>query len=175
MQDLRFPVGPFQRPATLSPDERAAAINDIANTPSNLRAAVRGLNDAQLDTPYRPDGWTVRQVIHHVPDSHANAYIRFKLALTEDNPTIKPYDEAAWAKLEDSKTTPVETSLSLMDGIHDRWNRILLAMTAQDFGRKLMHPENGPMTLDQLLAMYAWHGHHHVAHITRLRERNGWK
>ena len=174
MQDLRFPVGRFQRPAALSPEERTAAISEIAAAPKHLRDAVRGLNDQQLDTPYRPDGWTVRQVVHHVPDSHANAFIRFKLALTEQNPTIKPYDEAAWAKLEDAKTTPIEISLSLTDGLHDRWLRLLRAMSAEDFGRGLMHPENGQMNLDQMLALYAWHGRHHVAHITSLRKRNGW-
>jgi hypothetical protein len=174
MQDLRFPVGRFQRPAALSPDERIAAIADIAATPKHLRNAVRGLNDQQLGTPYRPDGWTVRQVVHHIPDSHMNAFIRFKLALTEENPTIKPYDESAWAKLEDARTTPIETSLSLTDGIHDRWLRLLHAMSAADFGRGLMHPENGQMNLDQMVAMYAWHGRHHVAHITSLRDRNAW-
>ena len=174
MQDLRFPVGPFQRPVSLSPADRIEAINEIEAAPSNLRAALRGLNDEQLDTPYRPDGWTVRQVVHHVPDSHVNAYVRFKLALTEDNPTIKPYDEAAWAKLEDSRTTAIETSLTFLDVVHDRWLRMLRAMSAEDFGRGLMHPENGQMNLDQMLALYGWHGRHHVAHVTSLRERNGW-
>jgi hypothetical protein len=174
MEDLRFPVGKFQRPASLSSDERRAAIAAVTATPVNLRAAVRGLSEAQLDTPYRPDGWTVRQVVHHVPDSHANALIRFKLALTEDTPTIKPYNEAEWAKLEDTRTTPIETSLSLVDGLHDRWVRILNAMSPSDFERKLNHPENGLMSLDQMLALYEWHGRHHVAHITSLRTRSGW-
>jgi len=174
MEDLRYPVGRFQRPTTLSETERRTAIDSIAATPANLRAAVRGLDDAQLDTPYRPDGWTVRQVVHHVPDSHANAYIRFKWALTEDTPTIKAYDEAAWAKLDDSRTTPIETSLTLLDALHDRWVRILNAMSDADFSRQLRHPENGPMTLDQMLALYEWHGRHHVGHIASLRARNGW-
>ena len=174
MEDLRFPIGRFQRPASLSPQQRRDAIDSVAAAPARLRAAVAGLNDAQFDTPYRPDGWTVRQVVHHVPDSHANAVIRFKLALTEDVPTIKPYDEAAWAKLEDARTTPIEVSLGLVDGLHDRWVRILNAMSPADFARELRHPENGPMTLDQMLALYEWHGRHHVAHITSLRERNGW-
>lgn len=174
MEDLRFPIGRFQRPASLSPEQRRDAIDSIAATPARLRAAVAGLDDAQLDTPYRPDGWTVRQVIHHVPDSHSNALIRFKLALTEDVPTIKPYDEAAWAKLEDARSTPIETSLSLVDGLHDRWVRILNAMTPADFARGLRHPENGPMTLDQMLALYEWHGRHHVGHINSLRQRNRW-
>jgi uncharacterized damage-inducible protein DinB len=174
MEDLRFPVGRHERPASLSADQRRSAIASIAGAPAKLRAAVAGLGDAQLDTPYRLDGWTVRQVVHHVPDSHANALIRFKLALTEDNPTIKPYNEAEWAKLEDARTTPIETSLSLVDGLHDRWIRILEAMSPADFERKLTHPENGVMTLDQLLALYEWHGRHHVGHITSLRARNGW-
>jgi uncharacterized damage-inducible protein DinB len=174
MEDLRFPVGRFQRPDSLTAEQRRAAIDVVTAAPSSLRAAVRGLDDSKLDTPYRPDGWTVRQVIHHVPDSHANALFRFKLALTEDTPTVKPYDEAAWAKLEDARTTPIETSLSLVDGIHDRWVRILEAMSPPDYARQLNHPENGLLTLDQMLALYAWHSRHHVGHITSLRARNGW-
>lgn len=174
MEDLRYPVGRFQKPQSLDSKHRRAAIDTIAEAPTKLRAAVAGLTDAQLDTPYRPDGWTVRQVIHHVPDSHLNAYTRFKLALTEDTPTIKPYDEAAWAKLEDSKSTPVATSLALLDAVHDRWVRILRAMSSADFSRTLMHPENGVMNLDQMLALYEWHSRHHVAHVTNLRQRSGW-
>jgi len=171
---LQYPIGKFQRPASLSPEERRSAIDAIAVAPANLRSAVRGLNEAQLDTPYRPGGWTVRQVVHHVPDSHSNAYTRFKLALTEDVPTIKPYDEAAWAKLEDTRTTPIETSLAMMDALHDRWVRLLQSLGPADFARTLTHPENGIMNLDQLLALYAWHGAHHVAHITNLRQHNNW-
>jgi uncharacterized damage-inducible protein DinB len=174
MEDLRYPVGRYQRPDSLSAEQRHDAIGAIAATPANMRNAVRSLTEAQLETPYRPGGWTVRQVVHHVPDSHLNAYTRFKLALTEDMPTVKPYDEAAWALLEDSRSTPIETSLVLLDAVHDRWVRVLDAMSAADFGRTLNHPENGVMNLDQLLAMYAWHGKHHVAHITRLRQREGW-
>jgi hypothetical protein len=174
MDDLRYPVGRFQRPESLTSEQRREAIGVIAAMPTTFRAAVHGLDEAKLGTPYRPGGWTVRQVVHHVPDSHANAFIRFKLGLTEDSPTIKAYDEAAWANLEDARTTPIETSLSLMDGIHDRWVRILNAMTPSDFARTIVHPENGAMTLEQLLAMYAWHSRHHVAHVTSLRERNGW-
>jgi hypothetical protein len=174
MDELSFPVGRFQRPASLTQDERRRAIDDIAAAPKNMRAAAHGLNDAQLDTPYRPDGWSVRQVVHHVPDSHMNAYIRFKLTLTEDTPTIKPYDQAAWAGLEDARSTPIETSLSLLETVHDRWVRILNAMSPSDFKRTLNHPESGIMTLDQLLAMYAWHSKHHVAHVNNLRARNGW-
>jgi hypothetical protein len=171
---LSYPVGRFERPESLTDAQRRAAIDSIADAPARFRAAVTGLDDAQLDTPYRPDGWTVRQVIHHVPDSHMNALVRFKLALTEDHPTIKPYDEGAWAKLEDSRSTPIETSLSLLDHLHDRLGRVLRAMTPADFARTLNHPENGTLTLDQMLALYEWHGRHHTAHVTRLRERNGW-
>jgi uncharacterized damage-inducible protein DinB len=174
MDELRYPTGRFARPDVLTPDQRRASVETIATTPAQMRAALRGLTDTQLDTPYRPGGWTVRQLVHHVPDSHANAYCRFKLALTEDTPTIKPYDEAAWALLEDSRTTPVETSLTMLDVLHDRWVRLLQAMSPTDFARRLNHPENGMMNLDQLLALYAWHGPHHVAHITKLREREGW-
>lgn len=174
MEELRYPVGRFQRPASLSSDERRAAIDDIAATPARMRAAVRGLTDSQLDTPYRPDGWTVRQVVHHVPDSHMNAFIRFKLALTEDTPTIKPYDESAWARLDDARSTPIETSLVLLETLHDRWVRVLQAMSPSDFERTLKHPENGIMSLDQMLALYHWHGRHHVAHIDGLRQRSGW-
>ena len=172
--DLRFPVGPFKRPQTLSAAERRVAIDDIAAAPANLRAAVRGLSDAQLDTPYRPEGWTVRQVVHHVPESHLNAYTRFKLALTEDTPTIKAYDEDGWSKTRDIVTTPVEPSLVLLEALHDRWVRLLETLSDAEFDRAFHHPENGRMNLHQLLALYQWHGRHHVAHITGLRERNGW-
>jgi uncharacterized damage-inducible protein DinB len=175
MDDLRYPVGRCPRPDSFSAAERAAAIENVAATPARLRAAVAELSEPQLDTPYRPGGWTVRQVVHHVPDSHANAFIRLKLALTEDNPTIKPYDQEAWAKLEDARSTPIETSLTLLDAIHDRWLRLWRAMSPSDFERTLYHPENGPMNLDQLLAMYDWHGRHHVAHVENLRKREGWK
>ncbi len=172
--DLAYPVGRHVRPESLSPDERAQMLDVLAAAPAKMRAAVKGLSDEQLDTPYRPGGWTVRQVVHHVPDSHMNAFIRVKLALTEDNPTIKPYDEAAWAHLEDAKSTPIEVSLRLLEDLHDRWLRIFRAMSPSDFARTLYHPENGPMSMDHVLAMYAWHSRHHVAHITSLRERNGW-
>jgi hypothetical protein len=173
--DLQYPVGRFTRPKTLSPAERTEAIEAIAQAPSALRAAVTGLTDAQLDTPYRPGGWTVRQVVHHMPDSHMNAYTRFKLALTEDVPTIKPYDEAKWAELEDGKSKLVEHSLTLLDALHARWVFLLERLKPSDYARKLNHPEwDAPLSLDVLLAMYAWHGKHHVAHITGLRERMGW-
>jgi hypothetical protein len=174
--DLRFPVGKFQRPtAALSGSERATMIDAITATPTNLRAAVQGLSDAQLDTAYRPDGWSVRQVVHHLPDSHLNAYCRFKLALTEDVPTIKPYDEARWAELEDGKSTLVEESLTLLEALHARWVYLLRRMAPGDFLKRLNHPEwDAPLSLDVMLALYAWHGKHHVAHVTELRRRSGW-
>ena len=173
--DLRFPVGKFTRPAVLSSSERGDAIEAIAQAPAALRAAVQGLTDAQLDTPYRPDGWTVRQVVHHVPDSHMNAYVRFKLALTEDVPTIKPYDEAKWAELDDGKSKLVEQSLTLLDALHTRWVFLLRRLQPSDFARKVNHPDwDAPLSLDVLLALYAWHGRHHVAHITSLRKRMKW-
>lgn len=173
--DPRFPVGRFVRPAALTPAERAEAIEAVAAAPAAMRAAVSGLTDAQLDTPYREGGWTARQVVHHVPDSHMNAYVRFKLALTEDVPTIKPYDEAAWAELEDGKSKLVEQSLNLLDSLHARWVFLLRRMQPSDFERKLNHPEwPAPLSLDQMLALYAWHGRHHVAHITELRKRQDW-
>jgi len=174
MTDLRYPTGKLSYNDNLTADQRASLIDRIAATPAALRAAVHGLNDAQLDTPYRPEGWSVRQVIHHVPDSHVNAYVRFKLALTEDNPTIKPYQEAAWASLADTRLTPVNVSLTLLQAVHERWVVLLKSMNEADFSRPLMHPENGRMTLDRLLQMYAWHGGHHVAHVTELRKREGW-
>jgi len=174
MNDLAYPVGRYQRPGSLTPEQRLAAFEVLAAAPARLRAAVNGLNDAQLDTPYRPGGWTVRQVVHHVPDSHVNAFIRTKLALTEDNPTIKPYDQDAWSTLEDARSTPIDVSLALLDAVHDRWMRILRAMSPADFARTIMHPENGPMTMDDVLAMYDWHSRHHVAHVVGLRERSGW-
>ena len=172
--DLRYPTGRFSRPAALDEAGRAAAIEIIAGTPRKLRDAVAGLSDSQLDTPYRPDGWTVRQVVHHVADSHMNAYIRFKLALTEDVPTIKPYEEGAWAELADTRVVPVDVSLALLDSLHVRWIALLRAMTPADFERMLTHPESGRQRLEQVLALYAWHGPHHVAHVTSLRQRMGW-
>ncbi|MFN2564436.1 MAG: YfiT family bacillithiol transferase [Gemmatimonadaceae bacterium] len=172
--DLRYPVGPFRRPESLDEPQRRRAIDAIAATPAKLRAAVEGLSDAQLETPYRPGGWTVRQVVHHVADSHMNAYVRFKLALTEDEPTIKPYEEARWAELADSRETPIQTSLVLLERLHERWVTILRSMSADDFARRLRHPETGIQRLDQVLALYEWHSKHHVAHVTSLRERMGW-
>jgi uncharacterized damage-inducible protein DinB len=173
--DLRYPVGKFHRPDTLSAEERRASIDAIAEAPSRLRAAIAGLDAAQLDTPYRPGGWTVRQVVHHVPDSHMNAYIRFKLAATEDEPTIKPYEEARWAELADAKSAPIEPSLALLENLHKRWVVFLRSLAPADWSRKFRHPELGTLTLEQNLALYAWHGRHHVAHVTALRERQGWR
>lgn len=174
MTDMRYPVGTLSHDPHATPDKRRQWIGQIAAAPAALRAAVAGLNEAQLDTPYRPGGWTVRQVAHHVPDSHMNAYVRFKLALTEDNPTIRPYDEAAWARVADSVRTPLEVSLALLDALHRRLVVLLDSLGDADFARPLTHPENGPMTIDRLLQIYAWHGRHHVAHITELRKREGW-
>ena len=174
VQDLSYPIGKFTYAGPFTKSQCNAAIETIAQTPANLRAAVRRLSPAQLDTPYRPGGWTVRQVAHHVPDSHLNAYIRTKLALTEDEPTIKPYDEKAWAALADSRLTSIETSLALLEAVHERWIHLLHAMSDADFHRTFRHPEHGVRTVDWMVALYAWHGPHHVAHITSLRERMGW-
>ena len=171
---LRYPIGRFAPPASSLPSIRAAHIQTLRRLPERLRAAVAGLNDDQLDTPYREGGWTVRQVVHHVADSHANAYIRFKLALTEEWPTVKPYDEAAWALLSDSANTRIETSLCLLDCLHVRWVTLMRGMTGADWARTFRHPALGPVRLDQNLALYAWHGAHHVEHVRALRRRMGW-
>src|SRR6266540_4245876 len=172
--DPRYPTGTFQFNPEVTPEIRRQSIAAIREAPAALRAAVRGLSDAQLNTPYREGGWTVRQVVHHVPESHMNAYIRFKLALTEDNPTIKPYMEDRWAQLPDCQSTPLETSLVLLDVLHQRWVTLLETMKEIDFERPLVHPDIGQITLDRLLQTYAWHGAHHVAHITTLRSVKGW-
>ena len=170
-QDLRFPIGKFD---IANYSSRAENINTIANLPANITTAVDGLTDEQLDTRYRPDGWTIRQTVHHLADSHANSIIRFKLALTEDEaPTIRPYYEERWAELGDSKL-PVDVSLQMIDAIHTRWLSLLHSMTDDDFQREFVHPETGNWTLEKVLALYAWHSRHHTAHITRLREREGW-
>ncbi len=174
MTDLRFPVGKFTSPETLCDEERGTCIGQIEETPAKLRAAVKGLTEKQLETPYRDGGWTVRQVVHHLADSHANAYIRFKLAMTEDMPTIKPYEQQLWAELPDAKAGPIETSVVLLECLHKRWVEMLKAMKPAEFGRKFRHPEMGVLDLNKYLALYAWHGRHHVAHITSLRERMQW-
>jgi hypothetical protein len=173
--DLRYPVGKFHRPEELSDEQRRSCIHAIAETPARLKAAVAGLIGTQIDTPYRPGGWTVRQVVHHMPDSHMNSYVRFRLALTENEPTIKPYDEAQWAELADAKSAPIEPSLALLENLHERWVVLLRSLSSADWTRAFRHPEMGLMTLEQSLALYDWHGRHHVAHITSLRERQGWR
>jgi hypothetical protein len=173
--DLQYPIGRFDWHGQNSADDRRRLIDAIDQTPANLRAAVEDLSEQQLDTPYRPGGWTVRQVAHHVPDSHMNAYTRFRLALTEDEPTIKPYDESRWAELADARTAPVETSLALLEALHLRWAMLLRSLSEADFARQFRHPELGIVSLDKNLALYAWHGRHHVAHVMFLRERMRWK
>ena len=172
--DPRYPIGKFEPPKEVTPALRQQAIRAIAETPAKLRAAVKGLNDAQLDTPYREGGWTVRQVIHHVADSHLNAYTRLRLALTENEPTIKPYAEGLWAELSDARSAPVEVSLALLEALHDRWMRLQRTLTGADIARTFRHPEHGVRTLDWLLFLYAWHGPHHTAHISTLRQQKGW-
>lgn len=173
--DLRYPIGKFTPVAEPTATQLAEWIDIIARTPAAMRAAVSGLEPAQVDTPYRPGGWTVRQVVHHVPDSHLNAYCRFKLTLTEDEPVVKPYLEARWAELPDTTDTPMEVSLAMLDALHARWVALMRAMPPADFRRAYRHPEHGrTFRLDEVTGLYAWHGRHHVAHITSLRVRNGW-
>jgi hypothetical protein len=171
--DLHYPIGPFNDRAPITGDMRQLAITTIAELPFQLKHAVGDLSELQLDTPYRPDGWTVRQVVHHVADSHMNAYIRTKLGLTEHAPTIKPYDQDSWVPLADSRL-PVGLSLSIVEGIHARWTELWRSLTPSQFARVFHHPEIGLVTLDTQLQMYAWHSRHHVAHITALRQRQGW-
>lgn len=172
--DLRFPIGKAELQDKLSPAQRRELIEQIAQTPAKLQEALAGLDAQQIEVPYREGGWTVRQVAHHLPESHMNAYIRFKLALTEDNPAIKPYDENAWAALPENSITTPETSVVLLEALHTRWVNLLRTMADTDFTRTLQHPERGRLSLDQMLCMYSWHGRHHVAHITSLRQRMGW-
>lgn len=174
VDDLRFPVGQFTV-VQATEDVRRGALQDLIELPERMRDAVAGLSDAQLETPYRPGGWTVRQVVHHVPDSHVHAYIRMKLALTEATPTIKPYDEKAWAELADMRLPPT-VSLQFLESVHARWTALIRSLTAPDFSRTFNHPEfpDAPLTLDYMLQSYAWHSRHHVAHITALRQRQGW-
>ena len=172
--DLRYPIGPFAFEGPLTEGERQRFIDQIAEAPAKLCAAVEGLSPQQLDTPYRPGGWTVRQVVHHLPDSHLNSYVRFKLALTEEGPTIKPYYEDRWAELEDARHAPLNISLTLLESLHRRWVMLLRSLAEKDFARTFLHPELGVMSLEKNLSLYAWHGRHHVAHITSLRERSGW-
>ena len=172
--DPRYPIGKLEIPANITPELRRNAIATIAETPAKFRAAIKGLSELQLDTPYREGGWTVRQLVHHVPDSHLNAYVRLKLALTESAPTIKPYAEDKWAQLDDSRSTPIEVSLALLESLHTRWDLLWRSLKPEDFSRKLIHPDHGERTIDWLVFVYAWHGPHHTAHITELRKRNNW-
>ena len=174
MSDPRFPIGKFSYQGPPTPEQKRQFLDEIEQAPVRLRAAVAGLSDPQLDTPYRDGGWTVRQVVHHVPDSHMNSYIRFKLALTEDSPTIRTYMEDRWAELPEAKSAPIEVSLSLLENLHGRWMLFLRSLKPEDWKKTFRHPELGPMDLEKSLALYAWHGQHHVAHVTSLRERMGW-
>jgi hypothetical protein len=173
--DLSYPIGKFREPESITPQLISQWIADIAATPARIREAVAGLDDSQLDTAYRPGGWTVRQVIHHVPDSHLNSYVRFKLAVTESEPTVKPYDEAKWADLPDARSGPIEPSLQLLESLHLRWVAFLRSLSPADFSRKFNHPEDGICRLDRTIGVYAWHGKHHAAQINTLRDRMGWK
>jgi len=175
MADPQYPIGKFKLPAQFSDHERQLCIRQIEDAPAELRSAVAGLSNEQLDTPYREGGWTVRQVVHHLADSHMNAFIRFKLAMTEEQPPVKPYDQQRWAELADAKAAPVESSLALFESLHSRFATLLRSMTVGDFARTMSHPEQGVVNLDRYLSLYAWHGRHHVAHITSLCERMGWK
>jgi uncharacterized damage-inducible protein DinB len=174
MPDPRFPIGKFSYSGPLTPGQKQQYLSDIEQAPARLRASLHGLSDQQLDTAYREGGWTLRQVAHHLPDSHMNSYIRFKLALTEDEPTIKSYMENIWAELPEAKHAPIEVSLALLDSLHQRWVLVLRKLTEAEWQRTFRHPELGPMSLEKNLALYAWHGRHHVAHITGLREKMGW-
>jgi len=174
MPDPRYPIGRYTPDETPSAETRAKYVEEIAALPARMRKAVEGLTAQQLETPYREGGWTLRQVVHHVPDSHMNAYVRTKLALTENVPTIKPYDEAAWARLKDSELTAPDVSLTLLETIHLRWVNLLRTLKAEDFERKFNHPESGLHNMDWLLGLYSWHGNHHLAHITTTRERMKW-
>src|SRR3954447_35508 len=172
--DLRFPIGRYQAVRDISSAVREEWIGELDALPENLRKAVAGLSETQLDTPYRPGGWSVRQVVHHVPDSHMNSYVRFRLALTEDTPTIKAYEEGRWAELPDARISPIEPSLLLVDGLHRRFTTLLRSLNPNDFAKTFRHPELGEIRLDWTLGLYAWHSRHHVAHITNLRRRENW-
>jgi uncharacterized damage-inducible protein DinB len=175
MSDLRYPIGKFEWAGPPTKEERARMIGNLESQPERLRAAVEGLSDEQLDTPYRDGGWTLRQVVHHVADSHMNAYVRTRLGLTEAEPLVKPYDEARWAELPDARSAPVAASLTLFEALHKRWVMLLRSLSDSDFAREYQHPEDGPVSLHKMLAVYAWHGSHHIAHITSLRARMGWR
>jgi hypothetical protein len=173
-RDPRYPIGRPALPAVVDPDELKSAIRDLAEMPELLRNALDGLEEPQLATPYRAGGWTVRQLVHHIADSHMNAFIRVRLALTQEHPTIVPYDEKAWAELHDSISAPVEWSLELIESLHARWVMMLQVLTAADWKRTFVHPERGPQTVEMATLLYAWHSRHHVAHITHLRAERSW-
>jgi uncharacterized damage-inducible protein DinB len=172
-EDLKYPIGKFDKNFEITPELKQVFVKEVSELPKKLEDAVKNLSDEQLDMPYRPEGWTARQTVHHIADSHLNALTRFKLALTEDAPTIRPYFEDRWANLADS-FLPIEPSLQIIEGLHLRWAALLNSMSGEDFQRKLSHPESGEWTLGKMLGLYAWHGRHHTAHITKLRERNHW-
>lgn len=172
--DPRYPIGEFRRKASYSAEEREGYIEQLKQIPLSLKAALAGLSNAQLDTPYREGGWTLRQVAHHIPDSHLNAYLRVKLALTEDQPVIKPYEENAWVRLADTPNTPLEVSVALLEALHTRWAILFESLAEPDWKREYRHPESGVVSIEATLAAYVWHGQHHVAHITHLRQRKGW-
>ena len=172
--DLRFPIGRYRPPHEITGAVREEWIGELESLPHKLRNAVAGLSDSQLDTRYRTGGWSVRQVVHHLPDSHMNSYVRFRLALTEDNPAIKAYEEDRWAELPDARESPLEASLLLLDGLHRRFTALLRSLTANDFARTFRHSDLGEVRLDWTLGLYAWHSRHHVAHITNLRLRENW-
>ncbi len=174
MTDPRYPIGKFNVDREVDDEKRRLWLAQIAEAPVDLRKAVAGLSAERLDTTYRPGGWTIRQVLHHLPDSHLNGYVRFKLALTEEQPTIKPYLEAMWAETADNQATPVEVSLVLLESLHERWVNLLRSLSSADLARTFLHPQSGPMTLDAAVSLYAWHGRHHIAHITCLRQARGW-
>ena len=172
--DPRYPIGKFDKNIIVTPELRKDFINTIESLPADLKKEVEPLNDEQLNTRYREGGWTVKQVVHHLADSHMNSYVRFKLALTEDNPTIKTYEEHLWAELKDSFETPVSVSLTLIESLHTRWTVLLRSLTGEDFGKTIQHPELGNISLNWMLALYSWHCKHHLAHITELKKRMGW-
>ena len=174
MKDPRYPIGRFAFPETITTSDNETHIGEIAEAPTQLYEAVASLSEEQLDTPYREGGWTVRQVVHHLADSHCNSFLRFKLALTEDEPTIKPYDQVAWAELPDAKSAPILPSLELLDSLHSRWVILLRSLSSDQLRRGFNHPELGPVRVDRNISLYAWHGRHHVAQINSLRQRQGW-
>ena len=175
LEELRFPIGRFRPPAKTDDSQIRAWIDDIEALPADLGQAVEPLSESQLDTPYRPQGWTLRQVVHHLPESHINAFVRFKWTLTEDSPRIKPYSEDRWAKLSDYSVVPVTVSLTLLDALHRRWVGLLRSLAAEDLKREFIHPDSGPANLAATIPLYAWHGRHHLAHIEQTIQRQGWK